>query len=76
MQKYTVIWRDQGDDYIITVVAVPEEQAGNMNSQDFVRLAAETEYEDFEDRNEILEDIEENGYDLIGVILGEPVWVA
>jgi len=75
MQKYTVIWRDQGDDFIVTVVEVPEEQGGNMNSQDFVRLAAEIEYDGFEDKDEILEDIEENGYDLVGVIFGEAVWV-
>jgi hypothetical protein len=40
-----------------------------------VRLAAEIEYDGFEDKDEILEDIEENGYDLVGVIFGEAVWV-
>ena len=75
MQKYTVIWRDNGDDYMITTVEVPEEQGGNMNSQECVMAAAEVEYDGFEDKAEILEDIEENGYDLIGVIFGEAVWV-
>lgn len=75
MQKYTVIWRDNGDDYMITTVEVPEEQGGNMNSQEFVMAAAEVEYDGFEYKAEILEDIEENGYDLIGVIFGEAVWV-
>lgn len=76
MQKYTVIWRDQGDDYIITVVEVPEEQGGNMSNKEFMLAAAEIEYAGFEDKDEALEDIEEYGYELLGVILGEPVWVA
>lgn len=75
MQTYTVIWRDSGDDYMITTVAVNQDQAANMSSQDFVLMAAETEYAEFEDKADILADIEENGYDLIGVIFGEAVWV-
>lgn len=75
MQKYTVIWRDNGDDFMITTVEVPVEQGNSMSSQDFVMAAAEAEYYSFEDKAEILEDIEEYGYDLIGVIVGEAVWV-
>ena len=76
MQAYTVIWRDDGDDYMITTIDVTEEQAGNMNIQDFVLEAARVEYAGFEELEGILDDLNENGYDLIGVIYGEPVWVA
>jgi len=73
---FTVIWRDQGDEYMVTTVDVPEEQAGNMTSQDFVLEAARVEYAGFEDLEDTLDDLIEKGYDLIGVILGEVAWVA
>ena len=75
MQEYTVIWRDNGDDYMITTIEVPKEQAINMTGKDFVLASAEIEYEGFEDKADFIENVEENGYELLGVILGKVTWV-
>ena len=76
MATYTVIWRDQGDDFIITIVEHADDPAG-MDRSDWMRLAATVEYAgwDEQEAKEIIDTIENDGYDLIGVILGEAVWV-
>lgn len=76
MQIYTVIWRDDSDDYMSTEVMVNENIAVSMTQQDFVLEAAKVEYAGFEELDDILDDLTENGYDLIGVIIGEVSWVA
>ncbi len=72
MTTYTVIWRDGGDDFMLTQVntAVEPEE---MTYTDWVLLAGEVEYADWDeaDRVAALADLLD-GYDLLDVLVGEP----
>jgi hypothetical protein len=72
MTTYTVIWRDNGDDFMMTTVntAVEPEE---MTYTDWVLLAGEVEYADWDevDRVAALADLLD-GYDLLDVLVGEP----
>jgi len=72
MTTYTVIWRDNGDDFMMTPVNTaiePEE----MTYTDWVLMAGEVEYADWDeaDRVAALADLLD-GYDLLDVLVGEP----
>lgn len=75
--NYTVIWRDGGDFYTVTVVDTDKDPA-QISSLDWVLMAAEVEYAlwDESDKNDALDYIENHSYDFIGVLKGEPEWVA
>ncbi len=72
MTTYTVIWRDGGDDFMLTQVntAVEPEE---MTYTDWVLLAGEVEYADWDeaDRVAALADLLD-GFDLLDVLVGEP----
>ena len=72
MQTYTVIWRDQSDDYMFTEVETTDNPAG-LSALNWVQTAASIEYADYmpEELKDILDDLAENGYDLLDVVKGK-----
>ncbi len=72
MTTYTVIWRDGGDDFMLTTVNTTVEPS-DMTSTDWVILAAEVEYADWDevDRVAAIADLLD-GFDLLDVLIGEP----
>lgn len=74
MAKFTVIWRDEGDDYMVT--NIERENADVQSRFDWVEAAALVEYAHMTEAelDEALDDLEQNGYDLIGVAEGHIVW--
>ena len=72
MQTYTVIWRDQSDDYMFTEVETTDNPA-DLSSLNWVQTAASIEYADYapEELRDILDDLAENGYDLLDVVKGK-----
>jgi hypothetical protein len=72
MTTYTVIWRDGGDDFMLTTVNTAVEPS-DMTSTDWVILAAEVEYADWDevDRVAAIADLLD-GFDLLDVLVGEP----
>ncbi len=72
MTTYTVIWRDGGDDFMLTTVNTAVEPS-DMTSTDWVILAAEVEYADWDevDRVAAIADLLD-GFDLLDVLIGEP----
>lgn len=72
MTTYTVIWRDGGDDFMLTQVNTAVEPS-DMTSTDWVILAGEVEYADWDevDRVAALADLLD-GFDLLDVLVGEP----
>lgn len=77
MQSYTVIWRDNGDDYMLTTVQTSDDPADVPNIG-WVQTAAEVEYADWDeaDRIQAIADLLTDGYDLIAVVKGELEYVA
>lgn len=71
MQKYTVIWRDQSDQYMFTEIETADDPA-DLSSLNWVQIAASIEYADYppEELRDILDDFE-NGYDLLDVVKGK-----
>ena len=71
MQKYTVIWRDQSDEYMFTEVETTDDPT-DLSSLNWVQTAASIEYTDYppEELKDILDDLE-NGYDLLDVVKGK-----
>lgn len=72
MQKYTVIWRDQSDEYMFTEVETIDDPM-DLSSLNWVQTAASIEYTDYppEELKNILDDLAENGYDLLDVVKGK-----
>jgi len=72
MTTYTVIWRDGGDDFMLTTVNTAVEPS-DMTNTDWVILAAEVEYADWDevDRVAAIADLLD-GFDLLDVLVGEP----
>ncbi len=72
MTTYTVIWRDGGDDFMLTQVNTAVEPE-DMTNTDWVILAGEVEYADWDevDRVAALADLL-NGFDLLDVLVGAP----
>lgn len=70
MQTYTVIWRDQSDEYMFTEVETIDDPM-DLSSLNWVQTAASIEYADYppEELKDILDDLE-NGYDLLDVVKG------
>jgi hypothetical protein len=72
MTTYTVIWRDGGDDFMLTTVNTAVEPS-DMTNTDWVILAAEVEYADWDevDRVAAIADLLD-GFDLLDVLIGAP----
>jgi hypothetical protein len=72
MTTYTVIWRDNGDDFMLTTVNTAVEPS-DMTNTDWVLLAGEVEYADWDevDRVAALADLLD-GFDLLDVLVGAP----
>ena len=70
--EYTVIWRDGGDDFMLTVVRTAIEPA-ELTNTDWVIMAGEVEYAEWDeaDRVAALADLLE-GYELLDVLVGVP----
>lgn len=77
MKTYTVIWRDEGDDYMFTEVNTSD-NPDDLSRLSWVQTAASVEYSDYtpEELQEILDDLEFNGYDMLGVVEGSLTFVA
>lgn len=72
MNTYTVIWRDNGDDFMFTTVTTARDPV-EISCTEWVLMAGEIEYEEWseEDRISALADLLD-GYDLLDVLVGEP----
>jgi hypothetical protein len=72
MTTYTVIWRDNGDDFMFTEVTTAVEPA-ELTNTDWVIMAGEIEYAGWDDVDRVaaLADLLE-GYDLLDVFVGTP----
>jgi hypothetical protein len=72
MTTYTVIWRDGGDDFMLTQVHTAVEPS-DMTNTDWVILAAEVEYADWDDVDRVaaIADLLD-GFDLLDVLIGAP----
>ena len=72
MTTYTVIWRDGGDDFMLTTVHTAVEPS-DMTNTDWVILAAEVEYAEWDevDRVAAIADLLD-GFDLLDVLIGAP----
>ena len=72
MTTYTVIWRDGGDDFMLTEVSTVIDPA-ELTNTDWVILAGEVEYAEWDevDRVAAMADLL-NGYDLLDVFIGVP----
>ena len=70
--EYTVIWRDGGDDFMLTTVRTAIEPA-ELTYTDWVIMAGEVEYAEWDeaDRVAALADLLD-GYDLLDVLVGVP----
>jgi hypothetical protein len=76
MTTYNVIWRDAGDEFIVTALDLHENVANDMTSQDYVLAAATLEHEGSEEElAEWIEELKTDGYDLIGVFVGDVDWI-
>lgn len=77
MQTYTVIWRDDGDDYMFTEVQTNDDPADVPNIG-WVQTAAAVEYADWEEIERIaaIGALLSDGYDLLAVVKGELEYVA
>jgi len=69
---YTVIWRDNGDDFMLTTVRTAVEPP-ELTSTDWVIMAGEVEYAEWDaaDRIAALADLLD-GYELLDVLVGTP----
>lgn len=76
MKTYTVIWRDEGDDYMFTEVNTVD-NPDDLSRLNWVQTAASVEYSDYtpEELQEILDYIEDQGYDLLTVVEGSLVHI-
>jgi hypothetical protein len=72
MTTYTVIWRDNGDDFMFTEVTTAVEPA-ELTTTDWVIMAGEVEYAQWDDVDRVaaLADLLD-GYELLDVLVGTP----
>lgn len=77
MQNYTVIWRDDSDDFMFTVVDTDKDPL-NITNNDWALWAAEIEYADWDESERLvaLAELMEYGYELLAVVKGELEYVA
>lgn len=77
MQTYTVIWRDNGDEFMFTEVQTIDDPADVPNIG-WVQTAAAVEYAEWDevDRIQAIADLLTDGYDLLAVVKGELEYVA
>lgn len=72
MQTYTVIWRDNGDEFMITEVQTTDDPA-DIPSIGWVQTAAAVEYADWDEADRIvaIADLLTDGFDLLAVVKGK-----
>jgi hypothetical protein len=72
MKSYTVIWRDDGDDFMITEVETAVDP-NHMTNADWVLLAGEVEYAEWDEVDRVTAlAILLDGYELLDVLVGHP----
>lgn len=75
MSKYTVIWRDNGDEYYVTEINASANSSWSQD--DYIFVAAVEEYSQYEENPEdMAAKVVAEGYDCIGVFMGEVEWLA
>jgi len=78
LTQYTVTWRDDGDDYMVTTVEISEDiNPHSLSTNEWADLASAVEH-----GNTVVTDDEEHsylpsrdGYDLITVVAGVPDFI-
>lgn len=72
MQSYTVIWRDNGDDFMFTEVQTVDDPADVPNIG-WVQTAAAVEYADWDEADRIaaIAELLTDGYELLDVVKGK-----
>lgn len=72
MQTYTVIWRDNGDEFMFTEVQTYDDPA-DIPSIGWVQAAASIEYAEWGEAERIaaIADLVQYGYDLLDVVKGK-----
>jgi hypothetical protein len=77
MQTYTVIWRDDGDDYMFTVVDMGILDPLQMTNLEWVLEAADVEYVEWPEQEQIQAKADLlDGFELLAVVKGELEYVA
>jgi hypothetical protein len=72
MKTYTVIWRDGGDDFMLTEVET-DVDPNLMTNGDWVFLAGEVEYAEWDEVDRVTAlAILLDGYELLDVLVGHP----
>lgn len=72
MTTYTVIWRDNGDDFMFTEVNTAVEPA-ELTSTDWVVMAGEIEYAEWEESERVVALAALlDGFELLDVLYGTP----
>jgi hypothetical protein len=75
MSTYTVIWRDNGEDFMFTEVSTSADPK-QLSSLEWVLEAADVEYADWDEQSQILAKAELlYGYELLSVLVGTPTYV-
>lgn len=77
MSKFTVIWKDNGDSFMVTTVTLrPTVDPLQLSTSEWADLAHAAECEANQiDPQESQFNAAEDGYDLISVIEGEPYFI-
>lgn len=72
MQTYTVIWRDQSDDYMFTEVQTTDDPM-DVPAIGWVQTAAEIEYAEWDEAERIaaIADLVQYGFELVDVVKGK-----
>lgn len=69
MENVTIVWRDDGDEFIITDAEIECEDPGALSPDEWVSIAARVEGVESgwspEEIEDYIDDLIENGYDLI-----------
>ena len=73
MQTYTVIWRDNGDEFMFTEVQTTDDPA-DIPTIGWVQTAAAVEYADWDEADRIaaIADLLTDGFELLDVLVGTP----
>lgn len=72
MQTYTVIWRDDGDDFMFTEVQTSDDPM-DVPAIGWIQTAAAVEYADWDEADRIaaIADLLTDGFDLLDVVKGK-----
>jgi hypothetical protein len=74
--KYTVVWRDDGDDYMFTPVDIGVLDPLQLSAIEWALAAADVEYAEFDESEQTAAKADLlDGFELLAVFAGEPEYV-